>query len=87
MTKQPKYKTAIALNYRGRDDETPTISVKEENLSADEVIRIAKRFGVPVVEKPELVSALKSMEIDQEIPEELFETVAAVLNQIEEKTK
>lgn len=86
MNKKAKYKTAIALNYEGKDNETPTISLREENLSADEVIKLAKRFGIPVVEKPELIAALKNIELDQEIPEEMFEAVAALLNEIEEKT-
>jgi flagellar biosynthesis protein len=84
--KKPRYKAALALSYEGKDDETPRLTLKEDVLSADEVIKIAKRFGVPVVEKPELIEALKCLELDQEIPEELFEAVAALLNQIEEKS-
>ena len=87
MVKKSKYKTAVALSYEGRENEAPKISVKEELFSADELVKLAQRYGIPVIEKPELINTLKSLEIDQEIPEELFEAVAVLLNEIEEKTQ
>ena len=86
MSEKQIFKTAIGLSYKGRDQETPKVSVKEENLNADEVIKIAKRYGVPVVERSEMASALKSLELDQEIPEEMFEAVALLINEVEQKT-
>lgn len=87
MEKKAKYKAAIALEYKGNQDETPKISLKEENLSADELVKLAQRYGIPVVDRPELVAALKSLEVDQEIPEEMYEAIAALLNEIESKTE
>ena len=78
-----KFNSAIGLEYNSDAQRTPTVCVKGEQLSADEIVKIAQRYGIPVVERPDLVAALKQLELDQEIPEELFEAVAVLLNQLE----
>jgi len=77
-----KYKLAVGLEYDEVDSETPVIGAKGEYFSADEIVKIAKRFGIPVVENPELAQALKLIDEDKPIPEELFEAVAVVLNEL-----
>ena len=84
MKPRSKYKLAVGLQYSGKRDDAPTLAVNEENLAADEVVRIAKRFGIPVIEKPELTEALHTLETDTEVPSHLFEAVAAVLFEIEQ---
>ena len=88
MTKSEKptgatYAVAVGLDYQGRKGETPAVAVKGEQLVADDVVRLAKRFGIPVVERETLAEALKALEEGQEIPEELFEAVAVVLHELE----
>ena len=84
--KKVQFQRAIGLKYLGNEGETPSISLNEDIRWADEAVKIAKRFGVPVIEKPSLVEALRNMKEDQEIPENLFETVAILLHEIENKT-
>lgn len=81
-----KYRLAVGLQYGGAENEVPSISINAAAGDADQVIKIARRFGVPVIEKPALARSLHALEQDQQIPEELFEAVAAVLNQIESHT-
>ncbi len=75
-------KRAIGLTYDSALGEAPKLSVKGDDLIAQKIINIASRYNVAVVEKPELVSALSSFEIDQEIPESLFEPVAVLLHEL-----
>jgi len=77
-----RYKLAVGLEYDEKDSDAPVVGTKGEYFSADEIVKIAKRFGIPVVEKPELARALKSLEENESIPEELFEAVAIVLNEL-----
>lgn len=77
------YQCAIGLAYRENKDAAPTLSVKGAYFDADEIVKVAERFGIPVVEKPELVRGLKYFSEGEEIPEELFEAVAIILNGIE----
>lgn len=80
-----KYSKAVALQYSESDDEAPVVSLKGQSIVADDLVKLAKRYGVPIVEKPELATALNQVEIDEEIPEGLFEAVAIVLREIEKK--
>lgn len=78
-----KYKTAVGLQYEATKMNAPQLSVKGQNLMADEIVEIAKRFGVPVVEKERLAKALSALELGQSIPEDLYEAVAVILNEID----
>ena len=76
-----RFVRAVGLSYDKQA--APTVSVKGMYLSADEMVKLAKRFGVPVVEKAELAQVLEGLDIDQEIPEDLYEAVATILHQID----
>ena len=65
----------------------PRVGVKAAAMTAEKVVSIAKRFGVPVVEDSALARSLDAVELDSEIPEELFEAVAVVLARLEEHEK
>ncbi len=83
--KSLKYKAAVGLEYKGEGDNAPSISVKGDALIADEIVRLAKRFGIPIVENPELAKALVEIDTEDEIPVELYEAVAIVLAGIEKR--
>ncbi|MBX7136694.1 MAG: EscU/YscU/HrcU family type III secretion system export apparatus switch protein [Oligoflexia bacterium] len=74
------HKLAVGLSYGGCA--APSLSCRGEFLAADEIVRLARRFGVSVVEHPELARALDPLELDQEIPRELFEAVAVLLAEL-----
>ena len=82
-----KHNSAIGLSHNAGSDSSPTISVKGDHFEADEIVRLAKRFGVPVVEKKELAKALKALKLDENVPTELFEAVALVIAQVDRKIK
>ena len=78
-----RYRAAVGLAYEGGVEDTPQIAVKGERLTADEIVKIARQYGIPVVERGSLASALLPLEVSQEIPSSLFEAVATVLNEID----
>lgn len=78
-----KYKSAIGLKYNSESCSTPTVNIRGDFLNADQIVELAKKNGIPVVENPSLVKFLKLMELDEEIPEDLFEAVAILLNNLE----
>ncbi|MCB0353130.1 MAG: EscU/YscU/HrcU family type III secretion system export apparatus switch protein [Bdellovibrionales bacterium] len=82
MKRGRQYNRAVGLEYRAKDEQAPTVSIKGDAVSADQVVRIARRFGVPVVEEPELARALSLLQEEEEIPEELFEAVAIILHRL-----
>jgi len=77
-----KREKAVALNYDASRDRAPSVTAKGEGFVARRIIEIAQAADVPVVEDAALVSALLSLELEQEIPVELYEAVARILSWI-----
>jgi flagellar biosynthesis protein len=71
-------KEAIALEYGKR--KTPVVSVKGEDELAQRIIDEAQRHGVYVAEDPQLLALLSRIDLDQEIPAELYTAVAVILS-------
>jgi flagellar biosynthetic protein FlhB len=70
---------AVALKY-DRDSLAPVVVAKGKDLVAARIKAIAAEHGVPVVANPPLARSLHaSVEIDRQIPEELFGAVAQLL--------
>ena len=68
----------MALEY-GKNV-TPVVTAKGEAELAEIIIQEAKKQGIYIAEDPKLLSALAQLDIDQEIPEELFTAVAVILS-------
>jgi len=71
-------KKAVALGYNA-DDFAPKILAKGKNKIAEQIIEIARDYGIPIREDENLTSALFELNIDDYIPEELFVIVAEIL--------
>ena len=70
---------SVALKYDGHSA-APTVVAKGKDLIALRIREIAKENGVPIVPDPPLARAMHaSVEVGQQIPEELFAAVAQIL--------
>jgi len=74
-----KVRRAVALKYNSETDSAPKLVAKGEREIAERIIKIASEKGVPIVEDPYLVSILYKLDFYEEIPEEVYEAVAAIL--------
>jgi len=72
-------KTAVALRYDVDKDNAPLIIASGRGPVADEILRIAEDNKIPLYEDPELAKLLAKLELDTEIPAELYTLVAEVL--------
>ncbi|MCW2983931.1 MAG: hypothetical protein JWR63_1501 [Conexibacter sp.] len=70
---------AAALRYDKDKSGAPTVVAAGAGLIADRIVEIAKEQGLPVRADPALAEALARLELEQEIPPELFVAVAEVL--------
>lgn len=75
----PERKTAVALRYDIDRDKAPLIIASGRGPVADEILRIAEENKIPLYEDPELSKLLTKLELDTEIPAELYTLVAEVL--------
>lgn len=71
---------AVALKYDRAVMEAPKVVAKGTELFAEKIKEIAREAGVPVVENRPVAQALyRLVDIDREIPPEMYETVAEIL--------
>lgn len=75
---------ACALTWDGSRDRAPTLLAKGQGWIAAELRKIAEEEDIPVVRDPSLARALHELEIDDEIPEALFDSVAELLRWVEQ---
>jgi flagellar biosynthesis protein len=73
-------KKAVALRYAPEAQKAPTIVAKGKGHMAESILQKAKENGVPIQEDSSLVEVLSKLELDQEIPPELYQLVAEVLS-------
>lgn len=70
--------TAVALSY-GQNQGAPRVVAKGRGLIAQAIIERARQNGVYVHESEDLVGLLMKVELDQEIPPQLYLAVAELL--------
>lgn len=71
---------AIAIRYSDEVMEAPHVVAKGTELFAEKIKDIANEHGIPIVENAAVARALFQMvEIDQEIPPEMYQAVAEIL--------
>jgi flagellar biosynthesis protein len=70
---------AAALRYDKDSNSAPQVVAAGAGLIADRIVEIAREQGLPVREDPALAEALARLELEQEIPPDLFAAVAEVL--------
>ena len=71
---------AVAIFYDKQKGGAPEIVAKGERLIADQIRELAKEAGVPIMRNMSLAQALNRLEVGDQVPEELYEAVAEVLN-------
>lgn len=69
---------AVALKY-SPGVSAPTVVAKGRGLIAEEIIARAREHGIFVHESPELVALLSRVDLDGQIPPQLYVAVAELL--------
>lgn len=69
---------AFAVEYG--DKSAPTILAKGVGQKARLIIEAAKDANIPVIEHPRLAKLLEGVDINEEIPEALYHSMAVVLS-------
>jgi flagellar biosynthesis protein len=69
---------AVALYYDGQT--APKLTAKGENELADEIVAIAEAFQVPTFKQSDLAQLLYKLDLNEEIPQALYVTVAEILS-------
>lgn len=76
---------ACALKYDSKENKAPVLIAKGADFLAQRIKETARENDIPIVENKPLARMLyHNVEIDQEIPEELYQMVAEVLKYVYE---
>lgn len=73
-----KLNRAVALKYSNKDN-SPKVIAKGEGIIATNIIEKAIDENITLYQDKELVDKLIELDIDHEIPEELYEAVAEII--------
>ena len=76
---ETRIKKAVALKYERSRDHAPRVTAKGSRKIAERIIELAREKGVPITEDPDLVGALMKLDLEDEIPQELYRVVAEIL--------
>lgn len=80
MSDEPKpLPLAVALQYDKQTDRAPRILAKGRGLVAEKILALATENDIVIEANPVLAEALSHVEVDDTIPTELYEAVAAVI--------
>jgi flagellar biosynthesis protein len=91
-SKKPKQKSAIGLKYQQTRQDSPikdasspssgapTIIAKGFGDLAEEIIALARQNGVLVHEDPYLSDFLATLDLGQEIPDQLYHVIAELIS-------
>jgi flagellar biosynthesis protein len=77
--KNKQLKKAAALRYDQVQSMAPRVVAKGKGHIAEQIIQVARENDVPMVEDRNLVNVLEALELESEIPAELYQAVAEVL--------
>lgn len=74
-----RIKKAAAISYDKAKNMAPRVVAKGKGHIADQIIQVAQENDVPLHEDHNLANVLEAMELESEIPAELYRAVAEVL--------
>jgi flagellar biosynthesis protein len=82
-----KRKKAAALKYRPKENAAPQVVAKGSGWLADKILEVAKEHNVPLKQDSQLVEVLSAIDLNREIPPELYKAVAEILAFVYRMTK
>lgn len=78
--KKKKIKKAVALGYKPTSDDAPKVLAVGKGTVAEKIIATAKEHGIPLQEDSDMAEVLSKLDINEEIPPDLYQAVAEILS-------
>jgi flagellar biosynthesis protein len=75
-----KQQEAVALKYDKEKNAAPKVTAKGKGATAQKIIEIAQLNEIPIKKDEDLLELLSKIELDQEIPQEMYKAVAEVFS-------
>lgn len=75
---EPRLRVA-ALRYDQPTDRAPKVVARGEGHVAERILALAREHGIPVHQDRELVAVLARLDLEEDIPGEVYQVVAEIL--------
>ena len=70
---------AVALRYQPKNDPAPKLVAKGRGYLAEKILELARRYNIPVRHDKNLLQVLSRLDLNEEIPPEVYKAVAEIL--------
>jgi len=77
--KRDKQNRAVALKYQPESENAPKVIAKGQGKIAEKIIEIARANHIHIHNDPDLIEVLSHLDLNDEIPPELYVVVAELL--------
>jgi flagellar biosynthesis protein len=71
---------AVALQYDKDKNNAPSVTAQGKGETAKNIIKIANENGIPIKKDEDLVNMLSQIELNREIPVELYQAVSEIFS-------
>ncbi len=71
---------AVGLKYEKANNDAPKVIASGKSETAKNIIKIAEQNNIPIKKDEDLVNMLSEIELNQEIPIELYKAVSEVFS-------
>ncbi len=71
---------AVALKYDKEKNQAPIVAAKGEGKTAQKIIQIAKENGITLKKDEDLVELLSKVELNKEVPPQMYKAIAEVFS-------
>lgn len=71
---------AVALKYDKEKNAAPKVTAKGEGKTAQKIIELAKENDIPIKKDEDLVELLTKVELDKEVPQEMYKAIAELFS-------
>ena len=79
---KPPIQKAAALSYDQKKDAAPRLAAKGRGDIARRILDVAREHDIPIHQDADLMEVLETVEIDQEVPLEVYAVVAEIFSYI-----
>lgn len=80
---EPTDQLVFALQYDDTSDAAPLVAAKGNQEVAKLILAAARKYGIPIVHRPELRPTAMQLAVDEEIPVALYDVVAKILHELD----
>jgi flagellar biosynthesis protein len=80
MARHPnESRQVVALRYEPKRESAPRVVAKGRGYLADKILELAREHNVPIRQDRNLLQVLSRLDLNEEIPPEIYKAVAEVL--------